>query len=636
MGEGITIAHQQYVPKDMNRDGTDFFYSQLFVDDAIFIEPHLGKRQQLVITSWEYVCRRLLGDSAINNKKRDEEGMWQTQHILLGFEVDVNKLTIRVPTAKRADALERVNQPMFRPGNRIITVKAVQELRGSINHWRYANRFWHFMASPINALLAFADSSGAWIRCDNDQVWITFWNLMKLIQSMSEDDEDWIKLFQGPLDQVISLPKRVGCPRGRGMVVWATGDAVLTQIGAINWDTHEYILEDTRRYLNEVNPPHRRIVISDAEQLVATGIIIAWAKPGKILLLGTDNRNVLTWTAKGYAKKGAALRLTQETSKWIALRNLRVEGFYLRSGHNFSPDWMTRTSSSEVEEWAKKAGFSRIHLKPLWDDMMEGARNNALKEAEMPLEKKTIKVEEMMCVEWRSIGSSFTKSVTEFGLPIQYLQPHHSHAANLFFHKFEQQPYGGWPIFLLGGSARTEKEVSYFLEEVHRLKPIVAVLVTPVGVELDMEMWNETGIVDSTQYGDVMGSLWQISVVGNFPLRMIKGVGSSPYAKTVGDRYMECGILTTGDERGVVNMKAMQGGTGLEVTVTNPSGEVRMSVNSCVGLISLANIRLPKVKWPKVQNLDGTCREIHQSEKCIVLGNMPWWNEVPMPEKNHH
>ena len=49
----------------------------------------------------------------------------------------------------------------------------------------------------------------------------------------------------------------------------------------------------------------------------------------KILLLGTDDRNVLGRTTKGYAKRGAALALNHETSRRVAIRGLRIGDFYL-------------------------------------------------------------------------------------------------------------------------------------------------------------------------------------------------------------------------------------------------------------------------------------------------------------------
>ena len=75
----------------------------------------------------------------------------------------------------------------------------------------------------------------------------------------------------------------------------------------------------------EVTPPHRRTIIGDAEQFAATSIFLAWSSPEKLLILCTDNRNVMAWTRMGYAKKGDALTLNQETSKWIARKGVQVE-----------------------------------------------------------------------------------------------------------------------------------------------------------------------------------------------------------------------------------------------------------------------------------------------------------------------
>ena len=167
--------------------------------------------------------------------------------------------------------------------------------------------------------------------------------------------------------------------------VWATGDAGLSRIGAINWEKKEYILEDTDEFINEITPSHRIIAIGDDEQLAAaTSIGISWSNADTLLLLGPGNRNVLAWTKKGYAKKGAALILNQEPSRWIAKRRSRVDGVYVRSGRNFSPDWMTRAETSNVLEWAAKYGFARVRLRPRWGEMMADYRNLMSMEITMP------------------------------------------------------------------------------------------------------------------------------------------------------------------------------------------------------------------------------------------------------------
>ena len=120
---------------------------------------------------------------------------------------------------------------------------------------------------------------------------------------MRGDGENLEALFRWALGQITPVPKRVGRPKGKGKTVWATGDAVLEGLGAINWETREYIWEETDGLLREVATVRRRTVIGDAEHLAATSIVLAWSRADTLLLLGTDNRNVLACTRKGYSKK---------------------------------------------------------------------------------------------------------------------------------------------------------------------------------------------------------------------------------------------------------------------------------------------------------------------------------------------
>ena len=116
-------------------------------------------RMELVISCWGKVRRKMLGATATNEDKVEMEGAWNTSHIILGFEVDANEIAIKIPGAEKLDACHFSQDAMLNPCNRIITVGKIQELRGLINRWSYAYRFWHYMASPVNGLMAFADST---------------------------------------------------------------------------------------------------------------------------------------------------------------------------------------------------------------------------------------------------------------------------------------------------------------------------------------------------------------------------------------------------------------------------------------------------------------------------------------------
>ena len=130
VGEGISKAHRMYTPQNKIRDGAQNLNSLLYVDDEIFIDPCLGLRPDVTVTCWEYLCKGLLGQDALGDDKLLEEGEWQESQILLGFEVNVNSLPISLPTPEIVYASEVINHHVFNPGNRIIPVRKVQELRG--------------------------------------------------------------------------------------------------------------------------------------------------------------------------------------------------------------------------------------------------------------------------------------------------------------------------------------------------------------------------------------------------------------------------------------------------------------------------------------------------------------------------
>ena len=120
---------------------------------------------------------------------------------------------------------------------------------------------------------------------------------------------------------------------------------------------------------------------------------------------------------------------------------------------------------------------------------------------------------------------------------------------------------------------------------------------TPYGVRMGEKEWQISRVIDSAQYGDVVGSLWQVGVIGSSHLKALDGPENTKYAKTLVERYGECGILPSWDERGVIENRGVQFSSGLEVVVSNPMSGKRLSVNSCVFILSL--------KMPDNQRLNG-------------------------------
>ena len=98
--DAIKAVHRRTGPSTPERDGDHAFDCHIFVDDGIFVEPRLGKRQIMVAEKWEATVKSLLGDDAINEEKKATEGSWSCQNCILGFEVNTETMKISLPQEK--------------------------------------------------------------------------------------------------------------------------------------------------------------------------------------------------------------------------------------------------------------------------------------------------------------------------------------------------------------------------------------------------------------------------------------------------------------------------------------------------------------------------------------------------------
>ena len=85
-GGAITRAHSRCgLSRKCNTLMKHAYRSVLYVGDGIFVELDIAERMAGTNTCWEFLTRGVLGNSAINLEKLDEEGTWESKQILLGF-----------------------------------------------------------------------------------------------------------------------------------------------------------------------------------------------------------------------------------------------------------------------------------------------------------------------------------------------------------------------------------------------------------------------------------------------------------------------------------------------------------------------------------------------------------------------
>ena len=252
--------------------------------------------------------------------------------------------------------------------------------------------------------------------------------------------------------------------------------------------------------------------------------------------------------------------------------------------------------------WDGQHGFKRLRFKPYWGEWMSERLQNPVGEVEIPYTRVCVNVDRtnVRIVSWNGAGAAFAVAAEKFGVCIQYLHPRHERVTSQLGQYRQFGQYQGGEINVLGGSARTEGEVDQFLQVATLYKPKVAVLMTPVGVEVDIERWGQFGLVDSARFGDVLGSMRQIGIIGLPTLKLLAGPLHTEYAKTIGDRYLDCGMHAVGDPRWIVDTHALQFSSGMEVGIRPAHGDIKLSLNSCIGVLCLADVKENNPKWPQV------------------------------------
>ena len=168
---------------------------------------------------------------------------------------------------------------------------------------------------------------------------------------------------------------------------------------------------------------------------------------------------------------------------------------------------------------------------------MEEYRANTTKEIAMPELRTTRRVTgEYLCVERNGAVGPIAEVAHSFGIEVQFLTARHDRVTNQFREWYKYAPYAGWNISLFGGATRSEMEVELFKEAAKRYKPKMAVLMAPYGLGKKGDDRQTLRVVDSTRYGDVMGSLWKVGVIGSFHLKSMDGPDHNSHAKTLGGR----------------------------------------------------------------------------------------------------
>ena len=171
---------------------------------GILIESMLATRLKKSAASWgkgEFMV--IGGDSLNGDKLRLECHGGGSMHVILGYVVDFENLTVTHPKEKVVGSQIWVRYPVFTPRGRIIALRDVQELRGQMARWKGANNTGRLSSEPVNRISPFADSAEIRIRCSKWNFRRFCRSLVLFLRDISPADGAWSSLFSGHLEELV-------------------------------------------------------------------------------------------------------------------------------------------------------------------------------------------------------------------------------------------------------------------------------------------------------------------------------------------------------------------------------------------------------------------------------------------------
>ncbi|CAE7605448.1 unnamed protein product [Symbiodinium sp. CCMP2592] len=216
------------------------FATLILMDDAVLVEPEVGLRPYLASETLETLTRTVLGNQALNADKDWEEGGFDYTKIVWGLQYNTIDLTRSLPAPKLEKAAHLLALEDFDRGRRIVALRLVQELRGNQQFWLSAMPVLSGLLSATNALLGPATPVGDAVpqratAAERERNWVRFWDAIEVQRYLVGVREDWATTFTHPMVSALTLRELLAMPQNRDKVVWASGDATLDRVAAIDW-----------------------------------------------------------------------------------------------------------------------------------------------------------------------------------------------------------------------------------------------------------------------------------------------------------------------------------------------------------------------------------------------------------------
>ena len=298
---------------------------------------------------------------------------------------------------------------------------------------------------------------------------------------------------------------------------------------------------------------------------------------------------------------------------------------YSRTYRNVSADALTRNSVDQIEEWALVKGFAWIEIPDIWGNFGSLATPDNLSPDTLPICFSPRSDPGLHAVEWNPIGYHARNSMLEFGIKAFKACARHSFDELIAADEGNPVWTPSLGATLLCGPGKTEHDLHDFtyLSSSNNFTKRIFILQPHINVsEIDIELWDTMGRVDSALPGAAMASKWIVRIRGNLTIPELgHGHGWRPLG-TIGMRCHELGISLECTDKQPKRIRPISDSVWQFFFPSDGSGREITTSDSHISSLAISKLRVTPRVWPV--RLGGV-RPLSNREVIRALGGSPFW-----------
>eukprot|EP00971_Amphidinium_carterae_P105852 2096399-Amphidinium_carterae.2 len=384
-GLATTALHRAYVPADPFTEGPWSFHSHILVDDAILVEPQIGNRPEISAFCYEENTRALLGENSINQDKVQLEGEYGCEATVWGLAINTMTDTIGLPEQRLLKGAHLLALPAYTAGNRDLTLRDVQRLRGTAQSWTTVLPGLRLVLRSVDLFLKPVEQDEFVrpnVRWGDEEAWEQLWAAFDLLKLLVSRPELWKERFVASMNRLLTVSEQLGLPGAHLKTRVVSSDATPQMHGAVDWKARKVTRQEVTPFMEHLarQGEDERVIIAVAELLglvaMAAALGHTWREE-TVIYIG-DNSNVVQWL-RSRAPRNRLARLLMRALMCLEVKEkFVIHPYYVRTYHNTTADWLTRCTDAEFEVGLKMKGFEWLDAGMPWREALTASERGDL------------------------------------------------------------------------------------------------------------------------------------------------------------------------------------------------------------------------------------------------------------------